>query len=107
MNQPLTTGSFDYTTLDTDTQAFVQARTAEIHTIARRTAEQIVAIGKALTEVKDRLAQGQFGAWLEAEFQWTDRTARNFMRVYDTFKLGQKRFTCSPPHPPQSLFEST
>lgn len=32
-----------------------------------------------------RLPHGQFGVWLEAEFEWSDQTALNFMSVAKRF----------------------
>ncbi len=77
---------FDYNALDTDTRAFVEARTVEIKALVRRSAQDVVSIGCYLEEVKDRLGHGYFGKWLEAEFDWTQQTANNFMRVAAKFK---------------------
>lgn len=52
----------------------------------KRTASDIIEIGQKLIEVKERLAHGQFGGWLESEFGWDQRTAQNFMRVGGQFK---------------------
>jgi N6-adenosine-specific RNA methylase IME4 len=78
---------FDYTALDTETRIVVQQRTGEIKALMRTTAQGIIDIGEKLTEVKQRLGHGNFGTWLHLEFSWTDRTARQFMRVYDQFKM--------------------
>lgn len=32
------------------------------------------------------MGHGYFGEWLKAEFDWTERTARRFMAVADSFK---------------------
>ncbi|MEG3437675.1 DNA N-6-adenine-methyltransferase [Pannus brasiliensis CCIBt3594] len=77
---------FDYQDLDVETRIVVRQRTDEIKTLMRRSAQDIIDIGGKLNEVKDRLEHGQFGDWLKAEFQWTDRTARNFMNVHTRFK---------------------
>jgi hypothetical protein len=39
-----------------------------------------------LTEVKERLPHGKFLSWLKGEFGWAERTAQNFMRVYELSK---------------------
>lgn len=52
----------------------------------RRTAQDIIEIGQKLIDVKERLGHGKFGLWLRLEFEWTDRTARQFMRVAEAFK---------------------
>ena len=76
---------FDYSELDTETSSVVQQRTDEIRALMRRTAEDIIAIGRKLIEVKARLGHGQFLAWLEAEFGWHRGTANRFMQVADAF----------------------
>lgn len=72
--------------LDPSTQDYIDQRAAEIHAMLRRTAQDIVDIGGKLADVKARLDHGQFGAWLEQEFQWKERMARNFMAVHARFK---------------------
>lgn len=83
MNTQLTL--FDYTMLSPETRIVVQQRTSEIKTLMRRTAQDIVDIGQKLIEVKGRLGHGQFGAWLECEFEWTTTTAWRFMNVAERF----------------------
>lgn len=73
--------AFDYSALDTDTQSFIKVKAKDIHVRLKRTAEDIVAVGQALIDVKLRLDHGQFGSWLQSEFGMTDRHARNFMNV--------------------------
>lgn len=77
---------FDYSGLPAETRIVVQQRTSEIRSLMKRTASDIIEIGQKLIEVKDQLGHGKFGAWLEAEFAWSDRTAQKFMRVADSFK---------------------
>lgn len=77
---------FDYAALDTETRIVVQQRTTEIKALMKRAASDIVEIGQKLIEVKARLGHGNFGGWLEAEFDWKERTARNFMTVAEQFK---------------------
>ena len=77
---------FDYSILDSDKQDFIRQRTAEIRSLMHRTTEQIILIGEHLQEVKARLDHGQFGRWLEAEFDWDIRTAQRLMRVAERFK---------------------
>lgn len=78
--------SFDYGSLDTDTARFVQQQTDEIKGLFRQSVENVLAIGRNLIQVKERLAHGQWLNWLVAEFDWTDRTALNFMNVAQQFK---------------------
>lgn len=52
----------------------------------RRTAQDIIDIGKKLSEVKQELGHGQFLDWLRAEFDWSESAARKFMQVHRKFK---------------------
>jgi site-specific DNA-methyltransferase (adenine-specific) len=76
---------FDYDALDTATSTLVQQRTGEIKALMRRTAADIIAIGRKLAEVKERLGHGRFLDWLDAEFGWHRVTANRFMQVAEVF----------------------
>lgn len=78
-------GQFDYAALDVDTRAFVQEKARAIHTRLKRTAEDVIAIGLDLLEVKNKLGHGQFIGWLNSEFDLTRQSAANFMRVAERF----------------------
>jgi hypothetical protein len=78
--------SFDYASLDRETADFLQQQTGEIRALMRRSAQDIFEIGQKLIELKQRLGHGQFGQWLEAEFDWTERLAQQFMNVARQFK---------------------
>ena len=75
--------AFDYGALDPETRRYVRERAEHIHQLARRTAAGIVEIGRDLTEVKAKLKHGQFLEWIDKEFAWKERSARNFMSVYE------------------------
>jgi len=77
--------TFDYDALDTATSTLVQQRTDEIKALMRRTAEDIIAIGRKLAEVKEHLGHGRFLDWLAAEFGWHRFTANRFMQVAEVF----------------------
>lgn len=51
----------------------------------RRTAEDILEIGRDLIAVKKRLGHGKFLAWIDAEFGMTKMTAARFMQVAERF----------------------
>ena len=51
----------------------------------RRTAEDIVEIGKDLIAVKESLPHGCFLPWIEAEFGMSQWAARNFMKFATTY----------------------
>ena len=64
---------------------FIAAASERIRLRMKRTSEDIIEIGKDLIEVKKRINHGQFGSWLQAEFEMSEWTARNFMNVADKF----------------------
>lgn len=78
--------SFNYGSLDTDTAQFLQRQTSEIKELFRHSIENILRIGHSLIQVKERLPHGQWLDWLAIEFQWTERTARNYMQTAEEFK---------------------
>lgn len=82
MNQIPEEDSFKYTLLDERTRTIIRQHAAEIKNLMRLTAENIIDIGKRLTEVKERLEYGSFESWLKTEFEWSEQTARQFMQVY-------------------------
>lgn len=86
MTEIVQSSLFDYSQLDTETRIVVQQRTEEIKVLVRRSAQDIIDIGSKLIDVKARLGHGNFGGWLDSEFGWTDRTARQFMSVSEKFK---------------------
>ncbi len=82
---PSTRANFDYASLDAVTAQFVQQQTGEIRVLIKRTTQDIVEIGRKLIYVKDKLKHGQFGEWLASEFEWSQDSASNFMRVAQQF----------------------
>jgi hypothetical protein len=83
---------FDYEQLDSETRIVVQQRTGEIKDLVRTTAENVVRIGEKLAEVRERLDNGRFQAWLSGEFDWSRRTAYNFISVYEQFGGDRAKF---------------
>lgn len=77
--------SFNYEVLDAEQRIVVQQRTGEIRERLRRSAQDIWEIGQKLADVRSRLKHGQFDVWLKAEFDWSRRTAYNFINVYEVF----------------------
>jgi len=78
--------SFDYNSLDIEMRIFVLEKAATIQARLKRTAEDIVAIGQELIEVKERLPLGTFESWLRDEFDMSQRSAERFMQVSERFK---------------------
>ncbi|MGD1930333.1 MAG: DUF3102 domain-containing protein [Leptolyngbyaceae cyanobacterium] len=76
---------FDYESLDRAQRQVIQEHTGEIRKRLRRSAQDVWEIGQRLADVRSRLKYGQFLTWLKAEFGWSQRTAYNFINVYETF----------------------
>lgn len=66
---------------------------AEIRSIDAQTREIVlrsaIEIGKRLNEAKELVAHGEWGPWLEANVQYSQSTANNFMRIADEYKDSQ------------------
>jgi len=76
---------FDYALLPVDVAVKAQTAASNIKLLLKRTSEDIIEIGRELTAVKDQLPHGQFLPWIAAEFEMSERTARDFMQVADRF----------------------
>jgi hypothetical protein len=77
--------TFDYEVLDEVRRIRIQVKTESIKARMKRTAEDIIAIGQDLIEVKEVLGHGRFLQWIDAEFGMKERSARNFMAVSTRF----------------------
>lgn len=77
---------FDYEKLNRLTRIMVEQNTKEIRDRVGRAAQNIFEVGERLILVKEQLEHGQFLAWLEHEFQWSERAARRMMEVAISFK---------------------
>ncbi len=77
--------TFDYNALDPNIAALVQSRTVTIRARKQRVCADLVELGHDLLDVKESLPHGQFHNWLKAEFGWSERTARNYMSLANTF----------------------
>lgn len=77
--------AFDYSTLDLETRIVVQQKTSEIKERIQRSASSIIEIGARLSEVRAKLEGGSFDGWLKTEFDWSRRTAYNFIGVHEQF----------------------
>ena len=62
-------------------------RAEEIRSLAKRTVEDIIKIGRLLADAKRRIPHGGWLLWLEQEFGWSADTATNFMNL---FKLSRR-----------------
>ncbi|NER79362.1 MAG: DUF3102 domain-containing protein [Leptolyngbya sp. SIO1D8] len=86
LSEEKTLSKLDLEHLSDDTACFVQQQAEDIRRLLRRTAQDIYEIGQKLLLVKDRLEHGDFLRWLTQEFDWSARTAQQFMNVARHFK---------------------
>jgi len=89
--------AFDYSVLSTDDATLARVTVHKIRQHQRRTVGEIIDIGVDLKRVKDALGRGRFGDWINAEFGWTDRTARNYMQAAEVFGAKSETFSELPP----------
>lgn len=78
--------SFNYQELDEQTELFVREKTQQLKTLIKRTTQDILDIGKYLSEIKQTLEHGQFKAWVRAELDFSYESAWRFMSTYEKFK---------------------
>jgi Protein of unknown function (DUF3102) len=84
-SQSLAARGFDYTRLEARAAERAHAAAENIRQMVRRTLEDLVDIGGELLAVKEALGHGRFETWVDAEFGWSPRMARNFMAVATRF----------------------
>lgn len=87
---------FSYGSLSPELQVEVKAATERIKLRMKRTAEDIIEIGKDLIAVKARLSHGQFLPWIQAEFEMSRHTAENFIRIAERFPENDKVYHFKP-----------
>jgi hypothetical protein len=85
MNELQTQQGFDYSMLPGDLWLEVRAAAERVKMRLKRTAEDIVEIGRELTDVKERLPHGQFLPWIQSEFEMSLPTATRFMQASEKF----------------------
>ena len=76
---------FDYTRLSADEAEYAQNTTATLKSLIRKTAAAVIEIGQHLLDVKEVLGHGMFSEWPAAEFEWSIRAARRYMRIAKRF----------------------
>lgn len=75
---------FDYGSIDPAVAAEAQETADRIRAGFCDMRLSIIEIGNDLLKIKNMLAHGEFGAWLDAEFGMSDRTARRYMLAAET-----------------------
>ncbi len=72
----------DISSLTVNQSEILKQNALEIKGLRKRVADDVVKIGKLLTESKAMMNHGSWSPWLETEFGWSDNTALNFMQVH-------------------------
>ncbi len=74
-----------YAGLDTPAQIVAREAVEHIGSLQQRLITDIIEIGRTLLRVKETVGHGHFLPWLRGEFDWTERTAQNFMSAAERF----------------------
>lgn len=75
---------YDNLTEDEQEQVNLENLKIKILELKQNIAQNTINLGMYLCTVKERLGHGEFGKWLEETVDFTERTARRFMKVYKT-----------------------
>lgn len=73
----------DQLTLIPDTEIKLAEHAAVIRALGKRVVRDVIEIGGRLTECKRIAGHGNWLPWLDREFGWNERTARNFMQAHE------------------------
>jgi Protein of unknown function (DUF3102) len=76
---------FNYAALEPRAAERARSAADNIRQMVRKSLDDLIDIGSELLAVKEALGHGRFQAWLDAEFGWSERMARNFMAVAGRF----------------------
>lgn len=76
---------YDYSGLPVNVAKQVRSAADRIKKRLKRTVSDIIQTGLDLVAVKEQLSHGEWGVWLEAEFEWKHTTAWKFMQVAEKF----------------------
>jgi hypothetical protein len=85
--------AFDYSVLPPAVADKARRLATQIRSNQELQVLAVLEVGRDLAGIKDELGHGHFGAWLKAEFNMTDRTARRYMQAAEEF--GDKSDTVS------------
>lgn len=76
---------FDYAQVTAATADTLQGIAVRVRSLHEKHLDTAIRIGNDLLRAKGLLPHGRFSEWLGVEFQWSDRTARNYMSVAEHF----------------------
>ncbi len=78
--------TFSYDGLSQPTRDLILEKTKLINVTLKRTAQDVVNIGRYISEVKKALPHGQFDNWVDSELGLSKMAASRFVRAYERFK---------------------
>jgi Protein of unknown function (DUF3102) len=85
------------------TNPILDKHATKIRQLGKRVVANVIEIGRRLVDCRDNhLKHGEWLPWIKKEFGWTDRTARNFINVYEQSK--SEKFSNLPDLPVSSLY---
>lgn len=68
------------------TNTVLAEHVAAIRALGKQTVENVIEIGRRLTECKKIVGHGNWGCWLDREFAWSERSGQRFMQVFKLAK---------------------
>ena len=68
-------------------------RVVKIQFHLQNMAQSAIIIGQELIECKKEVGHGNWANWLKENFNLSERTARQFMQIYERFSANSKRQT--------------
>jgi hypothetical protein len=87
---PVVALRYDYEQLDPEVRAVAMHAACTVKLCAAMTVAAALTTGEQLAVAKGRIPAGRWLDWLKTEFEWTDRTARNYMSVHQLFREDRK-----------------
>src|SRR5262249_22336814 len=67
--------------IDEQTTGSLKSIAAEIRSLRRGAADDLIRIGRLLIAARAKVKHGQWGRWLRDEFAWSQDTAERFVAV--------------------------
>jgi hypothetical protein len=82
--------AFDYSALEAQVAEQVRSAAERNRSTVQKAMLDLITVGQEFLTVKEVVGHGPFGAWLRAEFGWTERTAQNLVSVPERFGANPK-----------------
>lgn len=83
---PAERAAFDYADIAAEDAERLRGAAVQIRSWRKQTIRLMIGTGVNLLAAKEVLGHGRFTAWLQAEFGWSDRTARNYIAAAEAFQ---------------------